>query len=768
MFGTGGHHGEVKHRRKLRFLAAVVLFGLALLPSAARAESISDHLDLTFGTDGAVMTNAGEAESGVSAAVQPDGRILIGFCLCGGETEPGFTRPEGSFGIARLLPSGKLDPSFGHGGFSFIKLGTPSAPKSILIQKTGEILALAESDSGMAAVRLLPNGALDPSFGHDGIANIPTSSNGFIDGVLLPDGRIVMGVAGAPATVARLTPDGQLDPSFGEDGIVTDPRIGGGYGGLVVLSNGEVALAGIPPEGGSPMVVRWLADGELDEAFGMDGAAPTGAPADVISTALLALPNGDLVTLGYSDTIHVGLYALRNDGSVDTNWGTNGSARLSAGEGTPFGLNGLVTPAGNIYVTGSGNDFRSVLMARFSESGMLESKVAPQAPLGDHGVNGVWGIALQPDGRVIATGDGWNGSGLDALVLRFAPEGAPPEEETFDTDPPRVSCKSADGAWHDENVSITCTAVDDGSGLANPADADFTLTTAIPYGGESADAATDSRQVCDQAGNCTTAGPVSGNAVDRRSPTIGFEQAPDGQNGWFVSTPATLTVVATDVSISSLSCTLDGRAVPTTPSAAPQTLTMQISIPSEGHHTISCSALDEVGHEGEGSDATLIDLTAPQRPHANTDREPDYKHWFRNSITVVFSGGADPRLADRSPGSGVDPASLTGPQSFTASGIYLATGTVSDLAGNTSAAETLKVHVDADPPTSVLTCPTDPRRGSKAFAKWRDVDGESGLKGSAKGRETVDTSIRGLHVATHVATDHVGHATESTCSYRVL
>ncbi len=48
----------------------------------------------------------------------------------------------------------------------------------------------------------------------------------------------------------------------------------------------------------------------------------------------------------------------------------------------------------------------------------------------------------------------------------------------------------------------------------------FNLTTNVPAGTETANAATNSRQVCDVVGNCTTAAPITGNKVDKKAPTI--------------------------------------------------------------------------------------------------------------------------------------------------------------------------------------------------------------------------------------------------------
>jgi hypothetical protein len=91
-----------------------------------------------------------------------------------------------------------------------------------------------------------------------------------------------------------------------------------------------------------------------------------------------------------------------------------------------------------------------------------------------------------------------------------------------DTRAPTVSCAGADGAWHGDDVSVACTASDGGSGLANPGDAAFRLRTSVALGSDDDDAATGSRQVCDVAGNCATAGPVAGNRVDRLAPSVSF------------------------------------------------------------------------------------------------------------------------------------------------------------------------------------------------------------------------------------------------------
>jgi hypothetical protein len=103
----------------------------------------------------------------------------------------------------------------------------------------------------------------------------------------------------------------------------------------------------------------------------------------------------------------------------------------------------------------------------------------------------------------------------------------PPRYDTLpvvDTTPPSITLGVPDGAWHAADVSILCTASDSESGLANPSDASFTLSTSVPVGTQTANAGTGTRTICDVAGNCVVAGPITGNKVDKKPPVITINQ----------------------------------------------------------------------------------------------------------------------------------------------------------------------------------------------------------------------------------------------------
>lgn len=155
-----------------------------------------------------------------------------------------------------------------------------------------------------------------------------------------------------------------------------------------------------------------------------------------------------------------------------------------------------------------------------------------------------------------------------------------------DSEPPVIECEPSDGVWHGANVSIDCTAHDDGSGLADPADAAFSLSTSVPDGAEDGNASTGTRQVCDAAGNCATAGPISGNKVDRKAPTL--------------SLPADRTVDATSpagATVSYSASASDGA----DPSPGVSCTPASGSVFAIGTTSVACTATDHVGNAADGT-----------------------------------------------------------------------------------------------------------------------------------------------------------------------
>jgi hypothetical protein len=89
----------------------------------------------------------------------------------------------------------------------------------------------------------------------------------------------------------------------------------------------------------------------------------------------------------------------------------------------------------------------------------------------------------------------------------------------IDTLAPGFHCSPApDGAWHATNLVFNCGAQDNLSGLDSSSPSTFVLATTVPTATETANASTNSQQLCDLAGNCVTAA-VGSNMIDMKPPT---------------------------------------------------------------------------------------------------------------------------------------------------------------------------------------------------------------------------------------------------------
>jgi len=188
------------------------------------------HPDGTLNRQFALRLDTGPT----AGEVQPDGKLLIGGSFT---TVNGTATPR----LARLLPTGQLDPSF-----TLPPGGINGTVTSIQVQPDGKILVGGDFTSygGTAQahlVRLLPNGALDPSFQ----AAIPPAA--FFDGFAVqPDGKVVVNAI-SPATgqgLFRLMSTGSRDNTFASSTysyVALNPQ---SDHHVVVQPSGSILLAG--------------------------------------------------------------------------------------------------------------------------------------------------------------------------------------------------------------------------------------------------------------------------------------------------------------------------------------------------------------------------------------------------------------------------------------------------------------------------------------------------------------------------------------------
>ncbi len=273
--------------------------------------------DTSFGDDGVLHPQLDLQRTSIDDfAVLPDGKILIAGNIYPNGVYNMDNNPPAA--VARLLPDGNLDPTFGTGGIvAFPPRNLPgNSAEQIVIQSDGKILV--SLSSGGQVARLNPDGTLDETFGTDGIATIAGDSGGTLLAVL-PGGQIS---AAFGRMVARLNPDGSLDTSFGTDGQIA---------ALAIQPDGKILLSFASQTGLA--VARYNADGSPDTSFGSDGIASV-SPGVESSTSSFALAgDGSILVAGIAYTSSAGnppfalaVACFNSSGALETTFGTNGVA----------------------------------------------------------------------------------------------------------------------------------------------------------------------------------------------------------------------------------------------------------------------------------------------------------------------------------------------------------------------------------------------------------------------------------------------------------
>jgi uncharacterized delta-60 repeat protein len=177
-----------------------------------------------------------------------------------------------------------------------------------------------------SVARILPSGVSDSSFGQGGSVVLDARVGGRVAVDVAPDGGVILaGVSGNSSspvtTVTRLRPDGSTESEFGDAGLTT--LTGLVAGAMLIQPDGRILVGGVrwpavsasgPPVGG--LVVRLDVRGRPDVSFGEDGVAmlrKDGRYGLVDFIAGLALqPGGAVVAVGSSvvATSYKGSYAF--------------------------------------------------------------------------------------------------------------------------------------------------------------------------------------------------------------------------------------------------------------------------------------------------------------------------------------------------------------------------------------------------------------------------------------------------------------------------
>lgn len=398
------------------FVLACV-FAMAAIPAVAGAEV--GGLDPSFGpVRGRVVVPPAfgitAAATGEDVASGPKDEILVlrrqyGSCAapaCGTDLY-----------LQRIGADGNLDAGYGPLGASDLVPIAATGPRtlsaSVQFTPAGKPLVVDSDGSVVTMARFLPDGSLDPSFGIGGISR--SDLGGATIGVgaraaIGRDGRIVVvtaaGMGPGRIVLARYLPDGTLDPGFaaGRGYEVQSPP--GTPGGLALLSGGGIVVAGsscCAPAGGNTIDLgRWLPSGDsagarfprqvyLRSQISVSGVfvRPKGQ-IEVVA----GLPNGTLIA------------DFRRDGSLVRSFGRHGVARLGLIDVRGGPIQAAVDGRGRTLAMGAPKGFEpfegteaSLLVRR-----LADGRVDPNFQATGLGFTYPRGISLDSKGRIVVLG----------------------------------------------------------------------------------------------------------------------------------------------------------------------------------------------------------------------------------------------------------------------------------------------------------------------------------------------------------------------------
>lgn len=257
--------------------------------------------------------------------------------------------------------AGTLDPSFADGMqisyLNFLSSDEEWVTHSITDSQNRIWLAGQTYQSNewrLILARLDANGNYDESFGGTGYT-VLTIGNGYtnVQGVVLQNdnllvtGSILQNGVNTPYLI-RFTADGVLDDTFGEDGIAT-PNVNMMVSNIITDEEGAIYISGVLED--NVMALKFLADGGLDQSFGFFGATIAEFPSLDQSVALDLDEAGNIYIFGYGELNQVTrgqVTSFAPNGSINTEFTGNGRKSITWPDGKQFRVNdGLLESSNN-------------------------------------------------------------------------------------------------------------------------------------------------------------------------------------------------------------------------------------------------------------------------------------------------------------------------------------------------------------------------------------------------------------------------------------
>jgi uncharacterized delta-60 repeat protein len=360
---------------------------------------------LAFAAAGGAVTPpaAGTNDVARAALLEPDGDLVV------------IGSSSGQLALARYLPTGALDRSFGAGGRVTTDL-SPGAHDVLLAAvpgADGSIVAGGTSGSRAVVVRYLPDGSLDRGFGEAGAVTLgcceaPALAAG-------PNGDIVVATDGPSGSrVHRLSADGAVDTSWRATPLPLDARA------LAPDAEGRTLVAG-PARGAAPgslAVSRLEAGGSPDPSFGSGGTLTDALPSGATPGPVTVGPDGAVLAGGSVDG-HALLARFAPDGATDPSFGTGGAVTFG-----PDGATVAALATGTDATWAAGAAPGGLLLGALDGAGALDPAFGTSGVALDHRLRSAAAVLAGP-ARLLVAGSAGAAGGSDFAVAAFQPDGSP-------------------------------------------------------------------------------------------------------------------------------------------------------------------------------------------------------------------------------------------------------------------------------------------------------------------------------------------------------
>ncbi|MBL7793706.1 MAG: T9SS type A sorting domain-containing protein [Saprospiraceae bacterium] len=395
------------------------------------------NLDLTFGNNGSMFVTS---DFGISSFLIHDDGKLVFF------SNVNFFEPV----VMRVLPDGAPDESFGNNGMVnlanlFFFYDSQFTLPIWDMQADGSIVLVNDFST---AIRILPNGSIDDSFGLFGAIYITYNPN-YRSGALVcqPNGLItVLGDDGGKLFINQYFSDGDPNTSFGGQGeLITSihaPFSTEFFSSMAVQSDGKIICSAYfyyytmgfvypYPTVYANAIIRLHADGSMDTSFANAGRYDN-IDSKLIIQKIAIQPDGKILAIGWDEEAEATrILRLDSQGHIDGTFGQGGILTVFGVQIVSFDQCIAFQAGGKFVISGTSPPYYTPasILVRFDSSGMSDTSFGTNGriyyPVGANG----WYlnlIATQPDGKILTAGQ-YSNNGNFFVLARYNPEAGTPD-----------------------------------------------------------------------------------------------------------------------------------------------------------------------------------------------------------------------------------------------------------------------------------------------------------------------------------------------------